>query len=358
MFSKQFAKLRTGFSAQKLYTPTVRTDGIFRFFVARAAKPIVTRPSSILHSARSYATYRSFDNSSPLLSLKSGNRTKQIQWVGAATIVIGIFYISNLEEAPYSHRSRFMIVSPKLEAFVGSQGYEETLAQYRPYLLPENHPDVKRVKKVMKRIINVSNLEHLDWKVHVINDPKSPPNAFVLPGGKVFVFSSILPICKDEDGLATVLSHETAHQVARHTAEHLSKAPIYIILGLILYTITGSSQLNQLLISGLLKLPASREMEREADYIGLMMMGKACFNPGEAVHLWERMTEFEKAITSGRLHSSPGGMVPEFLSTHPSSQNRIQFIRSALPEAEQLKDQAGCYNYSGLVPTFMERSRW
>jgi Zn-dependent protease with chaperone function len=305
----------------------------------------------------SYATYRRFQQDAPHV-----NWNRQLQWMGAMTVLGGIFYVSHLEAAPYSNRRRFMLIWPEIEKYIGDRGYEETMAQFRHYILPDNHPETLRVKKVMKPIIKASGLDHLDWQIHVINDPKSPPNAFVLPGGKVFVFSSILPICGNDDGLATVLSHETAHQVARHTAENLSKAPFYLALGLVLYTITGSSALNRLLINGLLQLPASREMEREADYVGLMMMSKACFNPGEAVHLWERMARFEESMSK---RSFGRGTIPEFLSTHPSSENRIGFIRQRLGEAYAVKEQAGCDNYSGFLSGFRdfsgnhdERGRW
>lgn len=75
--------------------------------------------------------------------------------------------------------------------------------------------------------VDNSLLDGIKWEIHVVNDPTASPNAFVLPGGKVFIFSSILPICANDDGIATVLAHEFAHQLARHTAENLSKAPIY-----------------------------------------------------------------------------------------------------------------------------------
>jgi Zn-dependent protease with chaperone function len=204
----------------------------------------------------------------------------------------------------------------------------------------------------MKRIIAVSGINDVEWEIHVIDDPRAPPNAFVLPGGKVFVFRSILPICGNDDGLATVLAHETAHQVNRHTAENLSKAPFYMLLSLFMYTITGSDSLNRLLMNGLLQLPASRAMEREADYVGLIMMARACFNPSEAVHVWERMTQYEQRA-AGRLG---GGSIPEFFSTHPSSPHRIELIRSWEPEASMEREKAGCNGHGALMSGF--RDMW
>lgn len=286
-----------------------------------------------------YATYNRFDGAPPSLAF---NWSKNRKWVGLLGGGLGLFYVTHLEEAPYSHRRRFMWVSPKLELLMGEQGYRQTLAELRGGILPENHPDTVRVTRVMKRIIKQSGLEHLDWKIHVVEAPNMPPNAFVLPGGKVFVLRNILPICGNDDGLATVLSHETAHQVNRHSAEHMSHAPIYMLLGLIMYTITGSSTLNRLILNTVLQLPASREMEAEADYVGLMIMSKACFNPGEAVHVWQRMSAYEKQM------SKIGGMVPEFLSTHPASTSRITNIQKWLPEANSLREQAGCFDQQGF----------
>lgn len=261
-------------------------------------------------------------------------------------ILGGIVYVSNLDSAPYSNRNRFIIIGPSLEKKIGERGYRETMSEFGRHILPDNHPQTARVKRIMDRLIRASHLEHMDWKIHVIDDPKAPPNAFVLPSGKVFVFTSILPICHNDDGLATVLAHETGHQLARHTAENLSKTPFYVVLGLLLSTVTGADMINRLVVNTLFQLPASREMEREADYIGLMMMSKACFDPSEAVHVWERMTRFEQKMAKG------SSKVPEFLSTHPTSNNRITLIQQWLSEASSVRAQAGCDEVGGLIDSF------
>ena len=182
--------------------------------------------------------------------------------------------------------------------------------------------------------------------MHIVDDPQAPPNAFVLPGGKVFVFSSILGICKNDDGLATVLSHEFSHQLARHTAENLSKAPIYSIVSALLYTITGADVFNRLILDGLLRMPASRQMETEADYIGLMIMARACYQPDEAVKLWERMAEFERRI------KGQGNLNLEFLSTHPASDKRIENMQSWLARARELYAQSNCGPLGGYYDSF------
>jgi predicted Zn-dependent protease len=141
-------------------------------------------------------------------------------------------------------------------------------------------------------------------------------NAFVIPGGKVFVFSGILPIARNDDGLAAILGHEIAHNLARHGAERMSSLvmlePIrwlFIFLDSTGYTMGLGRLLGEIALDLGLSRPASRKQESEADYIGLLMMAKSCYDPAEAVKVWERMETAQKA---------QGQEVPQWLSTHPS----------------------------------------
>lgn len=279
--------------------------------------------------------YKSFTNSGAAYNWNSYRRPL----IGFLALGAG-FYAINLEQVPFSKRWRFMICPRWLEKQVGYMGYKQVMMQYGRALLPDNHSDVRQVRSVMKRLIAVSGIEDADWEVHVIGG-NNPPNAFVLPGGKVFVFQSMLPLCQDADGLAAVLSHETAHQVCRHSAESLSKSPLYLAISLALFTMFGSAQLGDLLIGMGLKLPASREMETEADRVGVMMMAKACFQPEAAVGFWQRMLAMEKR---------KGEWAPELLSTHPASSRRIENIKQELPEAQQIREEncGGGFNVWGF----------
>ncbi|KOG98398.1 metalloendopeptidase [Saccharomyces eubayanus] len=266
-----------------------------------------------------------------------------------------LFYFTHLDKAPVSDRSRFIWVSRPLELTIGNYTYKSIWRQTQQEILPPQHPLTVKIENIFKKIVEAaykdpsvdnSLLDGIKWEIHVVNDSTASPNAFVLPGGKVFIFSSILPICANEDGIATVLSHEFAHQLARHTAENLSKAPIYSILGLVLYTVTGANVVNNLLLDGFLRMPASRQMETEADYIGLMIMSRACFQPQESIKVWERMANFEKNLNRGNAVNM------EFLSTHPASVRRIENMTKWLPKANEIYEQSDCSSIGNYYKSF------
>lgn len=187
-------------------------------------------------------------------------------------------------------------------------------------------------------------LKSLDWSINIIQTRdirQEPPNAFILPNGKIFIFASIFPICQNEDGIATVLSHELSHQLAHHSSEQLSKQPFYIALSTALYAATGISWFNDLLIAGLLQMPSSREMESEADRIGCELMARSCFNVQEATRFWKRMENWEKQASP----MAGGGMLLQFLSTHPASAKREHDIQLWMLELEQIKEASNCYQW-------------
>lgn len=159
-------------------------------------------------------------------------------------------------------------------------------------------------------------------------------NAFVLPGGRVFVFTGILPIAQDENGLAAVLGHEIAHNVAHHMAERMSRQVFTIGAAFLLsYVLDISGQLGNGIADLVLALPNGRAQESEADHIGLLMMAEACYDPRRAPGLWNRMTEYEKRH---------GGAPPQFLSTHPASSTRGDIMQKWVPEAMQKYQESEC----------------
>ena len=234
-----------------------------------------------------------------------------------------------------SDRYRFNIVKPEWEAKIGQSMYDETMQQYGDKILPSHSPQHRLVQRVLDRLIPASGLQDEDWEIHVIQDPQK--NAFVIPGGKVFVFSGIMDVAQGEDGMAAVLGHEIAHNVAHHAAERMSQSFIFLPLGMILFAFLGVDPgIGNYAVNLAFTLPGSRQQEAEADYIGLLMMSECCYDPHAAMELWARMEEQEK------------GAPPQFLSTHPSSHNRLDKIREWLPKAETKREENGCANLGGL----------
>ncbi|EXJ70347.1 uncharacterized protein A1O5_06415 [Cladophialophora psammophila CBS 110553] len=257
----------------------------------------------------------------------------------------GVFYVYNLEEVPVTHRRRFNMISPSAEKeFFGGAGmYKALLQEFQGNILPPDHPLTMQVAKVVEKLLPTTRgLAGDDWRVHVINDPREK-NAFVMPGGKVFVFSGILPICQSETGLAAVLGHEIAHNVAHHAAERASRSSFILLAAWavsLIFDISGHS--GRTIAELLLSLPNSRTQEAEADRIGLLMMAEACYDPRGALDFWQRMkqaSEFEP---------------PQFLSTHPSHYNRAEQIKKWLPDAERIYADTGCGTANGFENAFKE----
>lgn len=302
---------------------------------------------------RSYATYKGFNNKSgSQFSIADLIRNRNFHYVIGGCVG---FYLYNLNEAPFTHRYRFLWVPYWMEKKIGDYSYSQIISQFRGQLLPSSDPQYRKIREIMNKLLataidntpdpkQAAHLKSLDWSISIIQvqDPrKEPPNAFILPNGKIFIFSSIFPICKNEDGLATVLAHELSHQLAHHSSEQLSKQPIYIALSTALYAATGISWFNDLLIAGLLQMPSSREMESEADRIGCELMARSCFNIHEAVSFWGRMENWEKQAAP----MARGGMLQEFLSTHPNTTKRVSDIQKWMPELELMREASNCYQW-------------
>ncbi|KEF59892.1 uncharacterized protein A1O9_04740 [Exophiala aquamarina CBS 119918] len=273
----------------------------------------------------------------------------QYVWRNYRTFVVvagtggGIFYVANLEEVPITHRRRFNIISPATEKSLGAEGYSQILQQYQGKILPADHPVTRMVAKVVERLLPATGgLANDEWRVHVIDSPEEQ-NAFVMPGGKVFVFTGILPICMDDNGLAAVLAHEIAHDIAHHTAEKMSRGAFVVLVATLLsFVFDVGGDLGNVVSNLFLALPNNRTQELEADYIGLLMMADSCFDPESAAAFWSRMKEGNP--------SEP----PQFLSTHPSHYNRKDAILRYLPEARARFDNNGCSNVRDYAHTFKD----
>lgn len=253
--------------------------------------------------------------------------------VGGISAGFAGVYVYNLETVEVSGRRRFNIVSPALEKKMAEASYQQTLQEFGPKIMSHWSREHRQVQRVLQRLLPHSGLEAEDWQIHVIDDDLK--NAFVIPGGKVFVFRGILDICDGDDGLAAVLGHEIAHNVAHHAAERMSLSAPLVLLAVVAETFAQGIgfQVTSAVTNLLFQLPGSRKQEEEADYIGLLMMSESCYRPEAAIGLWQRMEMEEKKM---------GGAPPQFMSTHPSSHNRLEKIQGWLPQARQKLENGEC----------------
>ncbi len=232
---------------------------------------------------------------------------------------------------PETGRSQILLVSPAQESQLGFQEFEK-LKKTVP--ISRDAAANAQLQRVGQRIAAVAPLPNARWEF-VLFDKPDTPNAFCLPGGKVGVFSGILPITKDDAGLATVIGHEVAHAVARHGAERMSEAMLIQLGGQLLEQATiGRSEASRVLMHqayGIgtalgVALPHSRGQELEADRLGVLYMARAGYQPREALGFWKRFAEYKD--------KKGGGKQVEFLSTHPLDEQRIRQIEGIIPQAE------------------------
>ena len=239
-----------------------------------------------------------------------------------ALLVLPLAVAVACETVPVTGRSQLNLLSDAEESKLGGEAFTQILSKAKVSAEPAPNEMVRRVGSRIAAVADPSK----QWEYKVIDDPNQA-NAFALPGGKIAVYTGILPITRDEAGLAAVLAHEVAHVTARHSGERMSQQ----LLGQGLLSAGGglagvSPQVTEALggavVSGLL-LPFGRRQESEADHIGLVYMAKAGYDPRAARDLWVRMADASKERSK----------TPEFLSTHPSEETRIKQIEGWLPEA-------------------------
>jgi predicted Zn-dependent protease len=234
---------------------------------------------------------------------------------------------SGCETVPYTGRRQIQLVSADEEAQMGVQSYQQIVGKAT---LSNDAQTNAMVQRVGSRIAAVTGLDY-KWEFRLIADDKQA-NAFALPGGKVAVYTGILPITRDEAGLAAVLGHEIGHVLARHGGERLSQQMGVQTATQVLAGMASSNPATVQLVSAALgagaqvgvMLPWSRQQESEADHLGLILMAKAGYDQHASLEVWKRMQDAAK-----------GQRPSEWLSTHPSEATRIEQIQGWLPEALQ-----------------------
>lgn len=253
---------------------------------------------------------------------------RDLRWypVWCLTLLVAAVVVA-CQTVPITGRSQLQLVSPQDEARMGAQAFREIVSKST---LSSDPATNQMVTRVGSRIAAVTGASY-QWEYRVIEDKQA--NAFALPGGKVAVYTGILPITKDEPGLAAVLGHEIAHVTARHGGERMSQQLAVQGIAGTLAALSSRDPKTVQVVGALLGaggavgflLPWGRAQESEADHLGLIYMAKAGYDPHAARDLWIRMGEASK----GR------GRPPEFLSTHPSTERRVSQIEAWLPEAMQ-----------------------
>ncbi len=242
---------------------------------------------------------------------------------------------------PITGRSSIQIANNSEIATAAATEYRTTLSKAK--IVTGN--DANRIKTVGNRIKNAaynyykqigreSALAGYNWEFNLIQDPQL--NAWCMPGGKVAFYTGILPVCKDDNGIAVVMGHEVSHALAGHGNERISQAMLAQYGGSLLGGSMSNSQWAGVFekvypIGAQVGLLAyGRKQESEADEMGLQIMAMAGYDPRTATSFWQRMEA-----------SSTGARQPEFLSTHPNPASRIADLNADMPKALQYYKAAG-----------------
>lgn len=243
-------------------------------------------------------------------------------------ILGGVLVSAGCSEVAGTGRKRLMLVSESQEMTLGAQAYQEVLASEK---ISTDARMTAIVRRVGERIAAAADQPEFQWEFNLIESEQV--NAFCLPGGKIAVYTGILPIMQNEAGMAAVLGHEVAHAIARHGGERMSQQMAAgVAQELAEKGLGNATEQNRKVALGVLGLgaqygvllPYSRTHELEADELGLTYMARAGYDPQEAIRLWERMRE------------ASSGAPPEFLSTHPREEHRIERLQELLPAAQEV----------------------
>lgn len=276
----------------------------------------------------------------------SGRRGLKLWPILIFALYFGYYYISHRDTAAYTGRSQLIDTTPAQEAALGLQSYREILSQSQ---VVTSGPLPDQVRGIAQRLIDAApkvedylaetqntpkdtDWSSFQWNVSVIQSDQI--NAFCLPGGKIAVYTGIVPVAENEDGLAVIMGHEIAHALLRHGGERMAQQKLVqlgtLAAGMSMSEMDPGQQRMMMAALGAgaqygVLLPFSRSHESEADHVGLMLAAAACFNPAEAPKLWQRMG------------SVGGAKPPEFASTHPADATRIRQLEAWMPEAEKVR---------------------
>ena len=267
---------------------------------------------------------------------RMGRRGGGFRWKIMLVFAVGAagYYFANQKEVPFTGRKQLRTMKPAAEMQLGLQSYRQILSDSQ---VRTRGPIVDKVREIGADIARAAGPEDpgFEWAFNVIDS--NQVNAFALPGGYTAVYTGIIPVAANDDGLAAIMGHEVAHALARHGAERMAQQNMQRIVGAGVSLGAGGMDMGaQRAVMGVFggiskygfALPFSRSHESEADYIGLILMARACYDPREAPRLWDRMKQ-----------ASGGGAPPEFQSTHPSPETRIADFKKNMPMAIEIYNQ-------------------
>jgi predicted Zn-dependent protease len=263
----------------------------------------------------------------------------------ALCLVVGVLWwlASGCSTVPYTGRQQLLMVSQGQELALGYQAFE----QVKRSSMPARDPRLQEMaRRVGERLARAADRPDFRWEFVVIENPRA--NAFCLPGGKVGIYSGLFKYVQTDADLATVVSHEAAHVLARHAGERLSQSQLAQLggLGLGLAMMGANPYAGQTAMLGYnlgtqygVLLPYNRKQEYEADRIGLILMAKAGYDPAQGIDFWRRF-----AYAKGDKMALPG-----FLSSHPSDADRIRAMEASLMEAKRYYNPQLAEQYENLV---------
>lgn len=251
-------------------------------------------------------------------------------------------FTNSCSTVPVTGRNQLSLIPASQLMSMSFQQYDDFLKENKKSQDAKQSALIKKVgEKIQKSVEQYfaqknlsSHLKGYAWEFNLVESDQV--NAWCMPGGKVVFYTGILPICKDEDGIATVMGHEIAHAIAEHGGERMSQGLLVQLGGMGLQAaLENEPALTQQLAMtafGIgsqvgVMLPFSRLHESEADHLGLIFMAMAGYNPNTSVEFWKRMA------------AQGGEAPPEFLSTHPSNETRINDLKKLIPEAMQYYKQ-------------------
>ena len=253
--------------------------------------------------------------------------------------ILFFLFLFSCQTVPVSERKQLILLPDSYINKQSAQAYQQFLSKAN--VVSKSNRQNQELQAIAKNIKNAiyqyfilenkpDPTKKINWEINLVKEDQV--NAWAMPGGKITFYTKILEIAENKNGIATVMAHEMAHVIGRHGNERMSQALLLDVVTSVAQTATGTTlkggakTIYNVIRSYGIFLPFGRKQEAESDYLGLVFMTIAGYDPNETIKLWERMAAHAK---------KKGGTPPEFMSTHPSSENRIENFKKWIPEVKE-----------------------